>query len=111
MHDLLDLTGRTALVTGAGQNLGAEIARVLASRGAAVAVNDLFVDRGESVVDEIRAAGGRAAAVPGDVTSTQAVEQFVEAAARELGPVDILVNNAGLPPGNKHGRFHSIPLE
>lgn len=108
---ILDLTGRTALVTGAGQNLGAEIARALASRGGAVAVNDLVLDRAETVVEQIRANGGKAVAACGDVTSAEAVLGFVAETERALGPVDILVNNAGLPANNKHGRLHEISLE
>ena len=53
---MLDLTGRVALVTGAGQSVGAGIARRLAKQGAAVAVNDLFPDRAASVVKEIGSA-------------------------------------------------------
>ena len=57
---MFDLTGRVALVTGAGRNVGAGIARALAARGAAVAVNDLFEDRAKASVEAITAAGGRA---------------------------------------------------
>src|SRR5262245_23184680 len=94
---MLDLGGRVALVTGAGQKIGAEIARVLARCGAAVAVNDIVGERAERVAAEIRAAGGRAAAAVGDVTREAEVAHFVAATAKALGPVDILVNNAGLP--------------
>ena len=96
---VFDLSGRVALVTGAGQNVGAGIARTLAARGAAVAVNDLAGDRAERVVSEIGAAGGRALTAPFDVTEHGAVEAGVRAAAETLGPVDILVNNAGVPEG------------
>ena len=88
-----DLGGRTALVTGAGQNVGAEIARVLASRGATVGVNDLFADRAERVAEEIRAAGGKAEPVVADVTDLAAVRE----AFGLFGPIDVLVNNAGIP--------------
>ncbi|WP_409329888.1 SDR family NAD(P)-dependent oxidoreductase [Trujillonella humicola] len=88
-----ELDGRRAVVTGAGQNVGAEIARVLAARGATVGVNDLFADRAERVVGEIRAAGGEAEPVVADVTDLAAVR---EAFAR-FGPIDVLVNNAGIP--------------
>ena len=53
---MAELSGRTALITGAGQNVGAETARVLAGHGARVIVNDLFEDRAVTVVSEIRAA-------------------------------------------------------
>jgi NAD(P)-dependent dehydrogenase (short-subunit alcohol dehydrogenase family) len=87
------LSGRTAVITGAGQNVGAEVARVLAAQGATVAVNDLYAERALSVVEEIRAAGGLAVAAVCDVTDLEAVrEEF-----GRVGPVDILVNNAGIP--------------
>ena len=54
---MFDLSGRTALVTGAGQNIGAGIARGLASRGAHVIVNDYFADRAQTTTDEIVSAG------------------------------------------------------
>jgi 3-oxoacyl-[acyl-carrier protein] reductase len=88
-----ELDGRTALITGAGQNVGAETALVLAARGAYVGVNDLFDDRAEHVVEQIRAAGGKAAPVVCDVTDLVAVTE----AFGQFGPVDILVNNAGIP--------------
>jgi NAD(P)-dependent dehydrogenase (short-subunit alcohol dehydrogenase family) len=82
------LEGRTALVTGAGQGVGAGIARVLVERGATVVVNDLFPERAETVAAKV---GGRAIAF--DVTDLTAVQ----AGFAEAGPVDILVNNAGIP--------------
>ena len=94
---MFDLSGRTALVTGAGRNIGAGIARALASRGASVAVNDYFAERARSVAAEIGRAGGTAAPAAFDVTDLDAVA----AAVNEIGPVDILVNNAGLAgPGD-----------
>jgi 3-oxoacyl-[acyl-carrier protein] reductase len=88
---LFDLTGRTALVTGGGQNVGAGIARALAAQGAMVAVNDIEADRCRAVVDAINSAGGRAVSAPFDVTDLEAVA----AAVAKLPSIDILVNNAG----------------
>ncbi|WP_261566072.1 SDR family NAD(P)-dependent oxidoreductase [Frankia gtarii] len=104
---MFDLTGRIALVTGAGQGVGAGIALALAGGGAAVAVNDLHQARAVTTVGSIAAAGGRAAAVPFDVSDHDAVTAGFEEAARLLGPVDILVNNAGIPAAG----FPQIPFK
>lgn len=84
-----------ALVTGAGQNVGAGIARLLAAQGATVAVNDLRVERAAETVAAIEAAGGRGVAVAFDVTDYEAVAAGVTEVESAVGPVDILVNNAG----------------
>ena len=88
---MFDLTGKVALVTGAGQHVGAGIARALAAQGATVVVNDLVAERAASTVDAIRADGGSAEPVVFDVTDLAAVR----AGAATAGQVDILVNNAG----------------
>ncbi|MFO0688408.1 MAG: SDR family NAD(P)-dependent oxidoreductase [Myxococcota bacterium] len=96
---MFDLSGRTALVTGAGQGVGAGIARLLAARGARVAVNDLRATRAMATVQSIVAAGGQAMTAVFDVADHAAVVENVDRMERQLGPIDILVNNAGIPEG------------
>jgi len=96
MTDLLSLNGRVALVTGAGQGIGRQVALHFAQHQAgAVVVNDYSAERAEQVAEEIRALGGRALAVQADVTNLVAVKELVARANAELGGIDILVNNAG----------------
>jgi NAD(P)-dependent dehydrogenase (short-subunit alcohol dehydrogenase family) len=95
---LFDLTGRLALVTGAGQGVGAGIATLLAAQGATVVVNDLRAERAEGTVQAIAAGGGKAQVSAFDVTDHGAVRAAVEALP---ATVDILVNNAG--NGGEHG--------
>jgi 3-oxoacyl-[acyl-carrier protein] reductase len=114
--DILDLGGRVALVTGAGQGVGRQVALHLAAHGAGgVLVNDVRLERAESVAKEVEASGGRALAVAADVTDRAAVQAMVERAARELGPVEILVNNAGNmgadPSRAGSGPFWEAPRE
>ena len=82
-------------MTGAGQNVGAGIARMLAAQGAAVIVNDVVLGRATASAQAITDAGGRAIAVAFDVTDYDQVIAGVRAAEDGLGPIDILVNNAG----------------
>jgi 3-oxoacyl-[acyl-carrier protein] reductase len=98
------LRGKVALVTGASKGIGAGIARGLAAAGAAVAVN-YATDRAgaDAVVDEITTAGGRAVAVPGDVSRSADVARMLAATTRAFGPLDVLVNNAGV--------YRATPLE
>lgn len=92
---------RVVLVTGASRGLGAVIARRLAGDGWTVAVNYRSdADRAERVVDDIRRAGGAAAAYPADVTDEAAVEELVDRVGSELGPVLGMVANATGPQPN-----------
>jgi 3-oxoacyl-[acyl-carrier protein] reductase len=87
---------RVALVTGAGRGIGRAIALRLASGGARVVVQDLDEAVAKSVVDEIEAAGGRAAVAGGSVADPGHTDAMVEVAGRQFGGLDLLVNNAGL---------------
>jgi 3-oxoacyl-[acyl-carrier protein] reductase len=92
-----NLQGKVALVTGASKGIGAGIARELAARGAAVAVNYSSDKAGaENVVADIKAAGGKAIAVQANVSDQATVDALVDKVAQELGPIDTLVNNAGV---------------
>lgn len=91
----VDLSGRTALVTGASGGLGRHFARVLARAGAEVVVAARREDALQDVCNEIADQGGRARAVPLDVSDPASVENAIEAAASS-GGLDILVNNAGV---------------
>ena len=86
---------KTAIVTGAGSGIGKAIAERLAADGYGVLVNDLAPERAQALADAIRAAGGKAVAAAGDVSSEADVAAIVAAARTQLGPVDLLVNNAG----------------
>ena len=100
---MFDLTGRVALVTGAGQSVGAGIAEALAECGAVVAVNDLYAERAEAQAKRIAQDQRGAIAAPFDVTDLAAVREGVGAVEDEVGPVDILVNNAGVVQADASG--------
>ncbi|KZL13228.1 SDR family NAD(P)-dependent oxidoreductase [Pseudovibrio sp. Ad26] len=104
-QDTINFAGQVAIVTGAGGGLGRLYALDLAARGAAVVVNDLggSVDgsgssatAAETVVEEIKAAGGKAIANAADVTDEAAVNAMVADTVAAFGRVDILINNAGI---------------
>ncbi len=97
----VDLSGEAALVTGASSGLGAHFARLLADRGAKVALAARRLDRLTALAGEIAGLGGRALPIECDVTEPASVEAAVAAAETELGPITILINNSGVAIAKK----------
>jgi 3-oxoacyl-[acyl-carrier protein] reductase len=89
------LSGKVALVTGAGRGIGQAIAAKLAAEGAALVINDLDEAPAAETVARIEALGGSAEVVLGDVTADDFAERFVAAAVDRFAAIDIVVNNAG----------------
>ena len=108
---MFDLKGKIALVTGAGQSVGASIAAAMAEAGCAVAVNDFFPERAESTASVLAGEGREATAAPFDVTDLKAVHKGVAQIEHDLGPIDILVNNAGIAFSMKAAQFRDLEPE
>lgn len=92
---MTSLENQVALVTGAGQGLGAAIARTLAASGVRVVVADLKAPAADQVAGEIDAAGGHALPLVLDVSDAKAASEAVAKTVRHFGSLDILINNAG----------------
>ena len=96
--ELFDLTGKTAVVTGATRGLGRSIVRTLAAAGADIVVSSRKIDACEEAAEEVRRLGRRALAFACHVGRWDECERLVGAAHEELGRIDVLVNNAGIAP-------------
>jgi len=94
---MFDLTGKTALVTGASGGIGAAIAKALHAKGAAVALSGTRVEPLEALAKEL---GDRAYVLPCNLSDKEAVESLPKQAVEAMGSVDILVNNAGITRDN-----------
>src|SRR5438045_1186302 len=93
---LFDLTGRVAVVTGAGSGLGRAMSRGLARAGAKVAVSDINADTARETAEMIRAAGGSAISTKCDTREPGEISALFDASDAAFGGLDILVNNAGI---------------
>ena len=91
-----ELRGKVALVTGASSGLGYHFAKTLAGAHATVVVTARRADRLAKLVEELRAGGASAHALPMDVNSSDSVERAIARIVAEVGPIDVLVNNAGI---------------
>jgi 3-oxoacyl-[acyl-carrier protein] reductase len=93
----MEVARKTALVTGASRGIGAAIARALAKEGASVAVNYHQSEaKAFALVEEIRAAGGRAVAAQADARNAEELQAMADRVKAELGPISILVLNASI---------------
>lgn len=96
MSELFDLTGKTAIITGASSGLGVQFTKALAKQGANVAIVARRIEKLNKVKDEIKALGVRCIAVKCDVSDNEEIKETVAEVIKEFGKIDILVNNAGI---------------
>src|SRR6188472_3807459 len=99
MSGLFDLTGKVAVVTGAGAGLGANFSRALAEAGASIVCADINTEHAERTASKLTEDGFKTVAVHADVTKEADIEQMIQCAIDEFGGIDILVNNAGIAAG------------
>jgi len=108
IRELFDLSGRVALITGAGVGFGEAIALGFAEYGCAIAACDLNLENPERTAERVRKIGRRAIALKADVSVPADITAMVDATVSQLGGIDILVNCAGIP---QHDPAESTPLE
>ncbi len=101
------LDGNIALVTGAGRGIGRATATLLARHGATVILVARTAEQLDAAADTIRADGGHAVSIPGDLTDAGFVDELLETVREEFGQLDLLVNNAGIAPG---GPVEELPV-
>lgn len=106
--ELFDLTGKTALITGGGRGLGAQLAEGLAEAGANVVLCSRKVEACQETADRLAALGVKTLALPCDISKQEDVHKVVEETVQEFGAIDILVNNSGATWG---APAEEMPLE
>ena len=105
MNRLIDLTGKVAVVTGAGDGIGRGAAEILAAAGASVVVSDLTIEKAQATVDLISAFGGTSMPVACNVMNDDDRVNLIKTAVATYGAVNILVNNAGMGGGGRENPF------
>lgn len=104
----MEFNDKVAIVTGGAMGMGAAYVKILAERGARVAIADVNVERAQQTADEVTAAGGRAFVVRTDVGSLESVNACAAAVLGEYGGIDYLINNAGLLSAAREKPLHEI---
>ena len=102
---------RVVVITGGGSGMGLATSKLFASEGATVAVNDIKAETAAKAVSEIEAAGGKAFAIPGDVSSRDVAQKSVKEVIARCGRIDILINNAGIAtiqPAEEYSEWERI---
>ncbi len=107
---LFDLSGRVALITGAGAGLGEMVALGFAEYGCDVAAADINLESAKCTASQVAAKGRRSVAIQVDVADPDQIKRMVQETVRSLGSIDILVNSAGVPQAH-HDSAEKIPLE
>lgn len=107
---MADLTGRVVIITGAGQGIGRVLAKSFAAMGAIPVIAELNESKGNDVLAEIRAAGGRGLVIKTDVAGENSVEEMARKTIDAFGRIDVLINNAGIFSTLKVRPFEEIPL-
>jgi NAD(P)-dependent dehydrogenase (short-subunit alcohol dehydrogenase family) len=110
MNITASLAGRVAIITGAGQGIGRVFAKAFAAAGAIPVIAERNAARGEAVVAEIAATGGRARAIATDVADPDSVAAMAKTVEQEFGRIDILINNAAIFSTLEMRPFDQIPL-
>ena len=105
INSLLDLRGKVAVITGAGNGIGAGCAVTLAAAGASVVVSNRTLEKAEEIAEIIAKDGGNAIAVRCDVLKEDDLKNLADTAVRTYGTVNILVNNAGLGGGGRENPY------
>lgn len=106
----VDLTGKTAVVTGGGGVLGSYFCKALAECGAKVAILDLHQEPADKIANEINASGGKAVGIAANVLDKESLQKAKEIIDKELGPCNILINGAGgnHPRGTTDDEFYDL---
>lgn len=106
------LVGQVAIITGSGQGIGAETARVFANEGAKVVISDIDAGKAKGVADSINKDGGKALAIPGDMLDDAYINELVKKSAEfGEGKIHIIVNNAGYTWDGVIHKVYSIPTQ
>ena len=93
----MEFEGKVVVITGAGKGIGKIAAEKFAAEGASVAVASRTAAEIERTAEEIRAGGGKAIAVPTDISEAESVQAMIDRVITEFGQIDVLINNAAMP--------------